>query len=77
MKYFSAPKKALVIINKKILYVTKYIVYMAFADNKTANKKCLDSKFSDSKYLDSKQKIKITYFWEKWEIFKDKILSFQ
>ena len=52
-------------------------VYMAFADSKTANRKCLGSKFSDSKYLDSKQKIKITYFSEKWEIFKDKILSFQ
>ena len=49
---------------------------MAFADSKTANSKCLDRKFSDSKYLDSKQKIKITYFWGKWEIFKDKILSF-
>ena len=41
-----------------------------------ANSKCLDSKFSDSKYLDSKQKIKITYFWEKWEIFKDKFYHF-
>ena len=50
---------------------------MAFADSKTANSKCLDSKFSDSKYLDSKKKIKITYFRKKWEIFKDKILSFQ
>ena len=54
------------------LFVSWYGVYMAFADSK-----CLDSKFSDSKYLDSKQKIKITYFWKKWEIFKDKILSFQ
>ena len=50
---------------------------MAFADSKTANSKCLDSKFADSKYLDSKQKIKITNFWKKWEIFKDKDLSFQ
>ena len=45
---------------------------MAFADSKTANSKCLDSKFADSK-----QKIKITNFWKKWEIFKDKDLSFQ
>ena len=44
------------------LFVSWYGVYMAFAD---------------SKCLDSKQKIKITYFWGKWEIFKDKILSFQ
>ena len=50
---------------------------MAFADSKTANSKCLDSKFADSKYLDSKQKIKITNCWKKWEIFKDKDLSFQ
>ena len=49
---------------------------MAFADSKTANSKCLDSKFSDSKYLDRKQKIKITYFWKKWEIFKVKSYHF-